>query len=81
MYRIQHINEKKNMLISRTREKSAVGDSVDSNSRVLQRAAYFSCCASISMDADISPGTRILIGARILPSPYFSLGARNLPYA
>ncbi len=29
MYKIRHINEEENMLISRTREKSAVGDSTE----------------------------------------------------
>jgi hypothetical protein len=29
MYQIQHINEEENMLISRTRKKSAVGDSAE----------------------------------------------------
>jgi hypothetical protein len=29
MYDIQHINEEENVLISRTREKSAVGDSAE----------------------------------------------------
>jgi hypothetical protein len=69
MFEIQHIKEEENMLISGTREKSAVGDSAEPKQYgVLQRAACFSCCASISMDADISPVARILTGARILPS-------------
>jgi hypothetical protein len=69
MYEIQHINEEEKVLISGTREKSPVGDSAEPKQYgVLQRAAYFSCCASISMDADISPGARILTGARNLPS-------------
>jgi hypothetical protein len=51
MFEIQHINEEENMLISVTREKSAVGDSAEPKHQgVLQRAAYFSCCANISMD-------------------------------
>jgi hypothetical protein len=29
MYEIQHINEEENVLISRTREKSALGDSAE----------------------------------------------------
>jgi hypothetical protein len=29
MFEIQHINEEENVLISRTREKSAVGDSAE----------------------------------------------------
>jgi hypothetical protein len=29
MYKIQHINKEENVLISRTREKSAVGDSAE----------------------------------------------------
>ena len=44
-------------------------------------AAYFSCCTNISMDADISPGARILIGARFLPSAEFLLDARFFPSA
>ncbi len=70
------------MLISGTREKSAVGYSAEPKQKgVLQRASYFSCCTNNSMDADILPGSNILSGARFLPSAEFSLDAAFLPSA
>ena len=45
------------------------------------RSAHFSCCANISVDADILPGTKDLKGAEFLPNPEFSPGAEFIPSA
>jgi hypothetical protein len=57
---IHHINEEQNVLISGTREKSAVGDFAEPNSKL---AACFSSSASISLGAEISTPARILPSA------------------
>jgi hypothetical protein len=59
MFQIKLFNKEENVLISRTRGESAVADSAELNRKaILQRAAYFSRCANISVDGGISSGTK-----------------------
>jgi hypothetical protein len=72
---IHHIYEEQNVLISGTREKSAVGDSEIPPSLNSKQAACFFSSAGFSMARGISPGAEISTLARILPSAFFSLAA------
>jgi hypothetical protein len=56
MYEIQHINKEENVLISGTREESAVR-------QFFSGSAHFSCCANISVNANMSPGAKFLASA------------------
>ncbi len=73
--KIHHIYEDLNVLISQTREKSAVGDSAEPKQKA-GRLLFFSSSASFSTNAGFSPGAGISTSARILSSAWFSLAAR-----